>query len=114
MTFGLRNAAETFQRHLNVVLSSLDFCFAYIDGILVFSENHDEHLKHLETLFKRLSDNNIIVNPVKCFFSAKEVDSLGHHNISAEGIYPMKNKVEAILTYSLRKTLRIYDDISVC
>lgn len=105
MTFGLRNAAQTFQRHLNVVLSGLDFCFAYIDDILVFSENREEHFKHLQLLFERLRDFNIIVNPAKCVFGASEVDYLGHH-ISADGTCPLKAKVEAILNFPKPETVK--------
>lgn len=36
MTFGLRNAAQTFQRFVDEVLRGLDFTYAYIDDILVF------------------------------------------------------------------------------
>jgi len=43
MSFGLRNAAQTFQRFMDVILQDLDFCFAYIDDILVFSRSHQEH-----------------------------------------------------------------------
>lgn len=34
-SFGLRNAAQTFQRFINEVLRGLDFCYEYIDDILV-------------------------------------------------------------------------------
>jgi hypothetical protein len=37
MSLGLRNAAQTFQRFMEEVLRGLDFCFAYLDDILVFS-----------------------------------------------------------------------------
>jgi hypothetical protein len=33
--FGLRNAAQTFQRFMDAILRGLDFCFAYVDDILV-------------------------------------------------------------------------------
>jgi len=39
MSFGLRNAAQTFQRFIDEVLRGLDFCFAYIDDTLVFSRS---------------------------------------------------------------------------
>jgi hypothetical protein len=39
MSFGLRNAAQTFQRFMDDVLQGLDFCFAYLDDILVFSRS---------------------------------------------------------------------------
>jgi len=37
MSFGLRNAAQTFQRFIDKVLRDLDFCYAYIDDVLVAS-----------------------------------------------------------------------------
>ncbi|GFT44542.1 retrovirus-related Pol polyprotein from transposon 297 [Trichonephila clavipes] len=42
MSFGLRNVGQTFQRFIDGVLHGLDFCFGYIDDILVFSANNDE------------------------------------------------------------------------
>jgi hypothetical protein len=41
MNFGLRNAPATFQRFINKVLGDLDFIFAYIDDVLVFSESKE-------------------------------------------------------------------------
>lgn len=46
MPFGLRNAAQTFQRFINEVLQGLDFCYAYIDDILVASKTEEEHRGH--------------------------------------------------------------------
>ncbi|VDL58959.1 unnamed protein product, partial [Hymenolepis diminuta] len=48
LPLGLRNAAQTFQRFIDEVLPGLCFIFAYIDDILVASENEEEHKKHLE------------------------------------------------------------------
>ena len=39
MPFGLRNAAQTFQRFINQVLHGLDFCYAYIDDLLIASSS---------------------------------------------------------------------------
>jgi hypothetical protein len=39
MSFGLRNAAQTFHRFVDEILKDFDFCFAYIDDILVFSRS---------------------------------------------------------------------------
>lgn len=43
MPFGLRNAAQTFQRFIHEITSDLEFCYAYINDILVASENEYEH-----------------------------------------------------------------------
>jgi hypothetical protein len=39
MSFGLRNAAQNFQRFTDEILKYLDFCFAYLDDILVLSHS---------------------------------------------------------------------------
>ena len=56
MSFGLRNAGQTFQRFIDEVLSGLDFCFKYIDDILVFSRSIAEHIEHLRIILKQLDD----------------------------------------------------------
>lgn len=52
--FGLRNAAQTFQRFMHDVLKGLDVCFPYIDDILIASNNANEHEHHLRKVFERL------------------------------------------------------------
>lgn len=56
MPFGLRNAAQTFQRFINEVLNVLQFCYAYIDDILVASTSEEQHEIHLRQLFTRLNE----------------------------------------------------------
>ena len=45
MPFGLRNAAQIFQRFINEVLQGLPFVYAYIDNLLIASSNPEEHLE---------------------------------------------------------------------
>ena len=47
MPFGMRNAAQTFQRFMDQVLCGISFSYAYIDDLLVASTTPEEHLKHL-------------------------------------------------------------------
>lgn len=95
MPFGLRNAAQTFQRFIDQVTRGLDFVYAYIDDLLVASTSEEEHEKHLRLLFSRLQDYGVVINPKKCEFGAPELDFLGHH-ITSEGISPLTDKVSAI------------------
>lgn len=53
MPFGLRNAAQTFQRFLDHVLQGLPFVYVYIDDVLVASANPTDHLLHLRQVFNR-------------------------------------------------------------
>jgi len=98
MPFGLRNAAQTFQRFINEVIHELDFCYAYIDDILVASTSEEQHRTHLRQLFARLSEYGVKVNPAKCVLGQKEVQFLGYL-VSAEGTRPLPAKIEAIKNF---------------
>ncbi|GFU65062.1 transposon Tf2-11 polyprotein [Trichonephila clavipes] len=68
MTFGLRNAAETFMWFLHSVLRGLDICFSYIDDILVASKDEAHHIR------KKNNDKNKIYwteESVKAFENSK-------------------------------------------
>ena len=59
----------------------------YLDDILIFSENHEKHQEHVETVLKILSKNKIAINFEKSQFFAKYVTFLGQE-VTAEGIKP--------------------------
>jgi hypothetical protein len=65
MSFGLRNATQTFQRFMDDILRGLDFCFAYVEGILVFSRSLEEHEQHIRNFFDQLQRYGILINPAK-------------------------------------------------
>nr|VZH92197.1 unnamed protein product [Spirometra erinaceieuropaei] len=95
MPFGLRNAAQTFQRFIDRVLRGLPFVYAYIDDLLVASRNAEEHKEHLALVFDRLDQFGVVINPSKCVLGVPSLDFLGHH-IDAQGLRPLSSKVEAI------------------
>lgn len=95
MAFGLRNAGQTFQRFIDEVLLGLDFCYAYIDDILVASSSEEKHRQHLRILFERLRKYGVIINPAKCTFGVSEVSFLGY-SVSKEGTRPLPERVQAI------------------
>ncbi|KAG6458433.1 hypothetical protein O3G_MSEX010849 [Manduca sexta] len=105
MTFGLRNAGQTFQRFVDEMTRGLDFCFCYLDDFLVFSKDETEHEAHLHTLFSRMREFGVLVNTSKCVFGASEVTFLGYR-ISASGTKPLESKVEAIKEFTVPKTIR--------
>ena len=98
MPFGLRNAGQTFQRMIDQVLLDLPFVFTYLDDILVASSSPENHMHHLKEVFKRLSENSLIISLEKCVFGADQVDFLGHH-ISQQGYSPRKAKMDAIQSF---------------
>jgi hypothetical protein len=92
MSFGLRNAAQTFQRFMDNILRRLEFCFAYVDDILVFSRSHEDHERHLRAIFGRHQTYGILINLAKCVFRASEVTFLGYR-VSSEGSRPLEDRV---------------------
>ena len=98
MPFGLRNAAQTFQRFIDQVLRGLPFCYAYIDDLLIASTSPEQHQQHLRLVLQRLSDHGIVINPSKCKLGVTELDFLGH-KVSANGIQPLEDRVRAITEF---------------
>src|SRR5256886_11943601 len=80
MPFGLCNAPATFQRLMNTILRDIlwKFVMDYIDDISVYSKTWEEHLQHLEEVFKRLRKAKLKINLDKCHFGAQEIQFLGH------------------------------------
>ena len=95
MPFGLRNAAQTFQRFIDQVLRGLPYCYAYIDDLLIASANPHQHEEHLRTVLQRLSEHGILVNPSKCVMGVTDLEFLGHR-VNAQGISPLEEKVQAV------------------
>ena len=67
--FGLTQAPEYFQQLISIVLHDCsDFAMAYLDDIIIFSQNEQEHLKHIETIFKKLKKTGLKLKESKCHF----------------------------------------------
>lgn len=105
MTFGLRNAGQTFQRFVDEMVRGLDFVYAYLDDFLIFSQDRETHEQHLHQMFRRLKDFGMVVNAAKCVFGVPEVTFLGYR-ITAEGTTPLPSKVEAIQSFPTPRTVK--------
>ena len=105
MPFGLKNAAQTFQRFMDKVLRGLDFCYGYIDDILIASPNPEEHRYHLRLVLERLNEYGILINPQKCEFGVQSLNFLGHR-VDSTGIHPLEEKVQVIRDFPLPTTQR--------
>ena len=95
MPFGLKNAAQAFQRLMDTVCQGLEFTFVYVDDILVASRDVKAHEQHLRLLFQRLQEYGLVINVSKSQFGRNTIDFLGHH-ITPTGIMPLPAKVDAI------------------
>jgi hypothetical protein len=106
MSFGLCNAAQTtFQRFMDNDLRGLDFCFDYLDDILVFSRLLEEHERHLRALFNHLQTYGNLISPARCVFWASEVTFLSY-KVSAEGFWPLEEWVAHLHVFTTAPFLR--------
>jgi cleavage and polyadenylation specificity factor subunit 1 len=105
MPFGLRNAGQTFQRLMDQVLQGLDYVFVYLDDVLIASPDEETHWEHLQEVFKRLKEAGLVLNSGKCVFAVPVVDFLGHR-VTAAGISPLQNRVQAVKEFPPPKTVK--------
>ena len=100
MPFGLTNALAAFMDLMNRVFRPyLDqFVVVFIDDILVFSINEQEHDQHLKIVLQTLREKKLYAKLSKCDFWLKEVSFLCHI-VSAEGIRVDPTKIEAVVNW---------------
>lgn len=68
MPFGLTNAPASFQRFINEVCGGhLDiFVIAYLDDILIFSKDYEEHVEHIRKVLKKIENAKLPLKLKKC------------------------------------------------
>ena len=93
--FGLAQVPAFFQHLMNKVLDNCSFAMTYLDDIIIFSNMEEEHLAHIEEIFRRLEAADLKMKQSKCDFFKKHIHYLGHL-ISANGIRPLKDKLDMI------------------
>jgi hypothetical protein len=100
MSFGLTNAPAYFMYLMNkVFMEYLDkFVVVFIDDILVFSKNEEEHAEHLRLVLQKLREHKLYAKRSKCEFWLKEVSFLVHV-VSNGGISVDPSKVRDVLNW---------------
>ena len=106
LSFGLTNAPSVFQAVMNKIFSTAGilgkFVLVYMDDILIISKTEEEHLQHLENVFEILRKEGLSCKFKKCNFFKQQLKFLGHV-ISADGISPDQEKIEAVKQWPLPK-----------
>ena len=95
MPFWTNQALAYFQMLVNKVLEGLEFAFGYLDDILIYSKNMEEHLCHVQTLFECLCQVDLKLTKWKCNFLKAHVQYLRHY-ISGQGFKPIPEKLESL------------------
>jgi hypothetical protein len=100
MSFGLTNAPAYFMYLMNsVFMQELDkFVVVFIDDILIYSKNLEDHAKHLHVVLQKLRDHHLYAKFSKCEFWLDTVKFLGH-TISSNGISVDPSKVQEVMDW---------------
>lgn len=107
LPFGLTNGPSTFQRYINNTLFDYldDFCSAYVDDVLVYSDNLEDHRTHVRKVLERLRAAGLQADLKKSEFHVTETKFLGYI-IGIDGIRVDPAKIEAILDWESPTNLK--------
>ena len=100
MPFGLTNAPATFMDLMNRIFRPYvdQFVVVFINDILVYSKDAQEHEQHLRIVLETLREKKLYAKLSKCDFWLKEFSFLGHI-VSVEGIRVDPTKIEAVVNW---------------
>ena len=100
LPFGISTAPSIFQRAMDFVLSGLKYekCLVYIDDIIIYSKDFEQHMKDIEMVLDRLNSFDMTVKITKCDFAAPSLEFLGHE-LDKDGIRPSTSHVKDIMNW---------------
>ena len=106
-SFGMTNVPAVFSRVVGSVLWEFqdDFVINFMDDILIYSQDFDTHISHIQKVLTKLNDAQLYANPEKCTWCATSAFYLGHE-ISAEGIRVSKEKIQSITSWPTPKNVK--------
>ena len=107
MPFGLSGAPASFCQLMSIVLRDMlwKICLCYLDDIIIFGKTPQELLDRLHQVFSRLAEVGLKVKPSKTVLFKTEIDFLGHL-VTAQGVNPMPDKLQAIRDWPTPHCLR--------
>jgi transposase InsO family protein len=105
--FGLATGAQVLTRLLDKVFGDLKFNYVYhyLDDLVIYSENYQEHLEHVREVLNRLRGAGLTVKPEKVTFATKEISFLGHL-VSPSGVRIDPERTRAIREFSPPKDVK--------
>jgi hypothetical protein len=97
LPFGLATAPATFQRAIDVILSSVRFqcALTYLDDIILYSSSLEQHLVDLTKVLSLLREAGITLKLSMCSFCAEKVQYLGFI-VGRDGLRVDNSKLEAV------------------
>ena len=107
MPFGLTNAPAVFQHMMNDIFREyLDhFVVIYLDDLLIFSKNQEEHDIHVRKVLTKLREVGLYAKLEKCEFDKNSVEFLGYV-VTPHGIKMDQTKVDTLLSWKTPNSVR--------
>ncbi|MDA4119333.1 MAG: reverse transcriptase domain-containing protein [Thaumarchaeota archaeon] len=107
LPFGLTNGPATFQSHINEALQDLldVICTAYLDDILIFSEDELAHEGHVKQVIDRLRAAGLQADIKKCEFGVKKTKYLGFI-IGVDGVQVDPEKIQVVASWQYPRTVK--------
>ena len=107
MPFGLANGPSSFQRYINDALIDFldEFCSAYVDDVLIYSDSLEEHKIHVRRVLERLQKAGLQVDLDKCEFHVHKTKFLGFI-VGVDGVSVDPDKIAAIVDWQQPDTVK--------
>lgn len=96
LAYGTSSAPAIFQRTIEQVMAGIPGMQVILDDMIITGKTDQDHLQNLESVFKRLNDNGLKVNPEKCEFFKERVTFCGHE-IDKNGLHKTQDKIDAVV-----------------
>ena len=106
MPFGLKNAAQAFQRLMDTVFQCVGCVFVYLDDILITKN----HVKDIQRVCQCLKTFGLIIRSDKYLFGVDSIQFLGHQ-ITATGSVPFPSKVKVIEDFPKPQNIRALQEL---
>ena len=107
MPFGVTNAPAQFMNMMNDLLGDYldDFVLVFLDDVLVYSADTEQHAKHLRKILGKLREQHLYAKASKCEMLKTSVEFLGQQ-ISSGGMTPTEAKLKAVKDWTVPKDVR--------
>lgn len=107
LPFGLCGGPATFQLLADRVFEGMKWkdILIYLDDIIVFSKDPEEHLEKLRKVFQRLREAGLTLKPSKCEYMKEEIKVLGF-KVNKTGILPDDDNIRGIREFPTPKKLK--------
>ena len=107
MLFELTNISVTFQELINHVLYNYlnEFIIAYLNDILIYFENEENHEKHVKKILRKLQEKKLYFKLKKCEFHKQQVEYL-EHIITMKELKMNSEKIKMIIEFSISECIK--------